>query len=117
VATIAVAAALYWHLTCASGASRRRMAIIAIALPATITCAGLWIQSRLQERDVNHIGVSERIYPPALRLRESRELQDFFKRAPQLQASADAKRSKIAVDDVSDSALDDGTQLMHTRRE
>ena len=112
VATIAFAAALYWHLTCASGASRRSTAIIAIALPATVTCAGLWIQSRVQERDVNHIGVAERIYPPAVRFRESRELEEFFERASLLQASADAKRRRIAVDDVSDSAFDDG---MHSR--
>jgi hypothetical protein len=102
IAAVAFAVALYWHLTHASSVSRRRAAFIAILLPASVTCAALWIQVRIQDRDVNHIGVKETVYPPALRVRKGGDVRDFFERAALLKVSADSKRSKILADDVSD---------------
>lgn len=105
MAAAAFSVALYWHLTHASSLSRRRAAFIAILLPASVTCAALWIQARVQDRDVNHIGVTETVYPPALRVREGGDVRDFFERAALLKAAADSKRSKIPADDVSDSSI------------
>lgn len=102
LAAVAFAVALYWHLTHASKLTRRRAAFIAIVLPASITCAGLWIQARIQDRDVNYIGVKEDVYPPALRMRKGGGVLDFFERAALLKAAADSKRNKISADDVSD---------------
>jgi hypothetical protein len=105
MAAVAFAVALYWHLTHASGISRRRAALIAALLPATVAFATIWTQVRVQERDVNHIGVREKVYPPALRAREGGEARSFFERAAQLKAAADLKRSRIPADDVSDSGI------------
>ena len=104
---IAFGVGLYWHLTHASSVSRRRAAFIAILLPAIATGAALWIQTRIQDRDVNYIGLNEKVYPPALRLRQAGQVQAFFERAATLQAAADTLRSKISVDDVSDSGIGD----------
>ena len=72
-----------------------------------MTGAGLWIQSRNQERNVNHIGISEQIYPPVLRVRKAGGIQEYFERAARLQAHADSRRKAIADDDVSDSGIGD----------
>jgi len=109
----AFAVALHWHLTHASGLSRRRSVLIAILLPAAVTGAGLWIQSRMQERDVNHIGISEQVYPPVLRVRKGGNLNEYFERAAQLQARADSRRRAIPDDDVGDS--EDGSESRHAR--
>jgi hypothetical protein len=105
MAAVAFTVALYWHLTHASSVSRRRAAFIAVLLPASVTCATLWIQARIQDRDVNHIGVTETVYPPALRVRKGGDVRDFFERAALLKPTADSKRSKIPADDVSDSGI------------
>lgn len=110
IGAMAFAVALHWHLTHASGLSRRRSILIAILLPATVIGAGLWIQSRTQERDVNHIGIRERLYPPALRVRDAGNVEDYFKRAARLQARADTRRRAIPDDDVSDSDSGDGSR-------
>jgi len=107
IGALAFAVALHWHLTHASSLSRRRSVLIAILLPATVTGAGLWIQSRTQERDVNHIGIHEQIYPPALRVREAGSATDYFERAALLQSRADSRRRAISDDDVSDSEIGD----------
>lgn len=107
IGAIAFAVALHWHLTHASGLSRGRSVLIAILVPAIVTGAGLWIQSRNQERNVNYIGINEQLYPPALRLRAAVSVQDYFERAARLQAHADSRRKAIADDDVSDSGIGD----------
>jgi hypothetical protein len=98
----AFAVALYWHLTHASGISVRRAALIAALLPASVSAVALWIQSQVQERNVNYIGINEKFYPPALRVREGGDVREFFDAAAQLQAAADSRRSRIPPDDVSD---------------
>jgi hypothetical protein len=107
IGAMAIAFALHWHLTHAASLSRRRNVLIAILLPATVTGVGLWIQSRTQERDVNHIGINEQVYPPVLRVRKGSNVNDYFERAALLQARADARRKAIKDDDVSDSETGD----------
>lgn len=107
IGAIAFAVALHWHLTHASSLSRRHSVLIAVLLPAVVTGAGIWIQSRTQERDVNHIGVKEQIYPPVLRVRKGGTVGDYFEQAALLQARADARRKAIAEDDVSDAETGD----------
>lgn len=99
---VAFAAALHLHLTHASSLSQRSAAVVAILLPAALAGSVLWMLSRDQERDVNYLGVTETIYPPALRLREAREVRAFFDRAALLRPAADRKRSKVPADDESD---------------
>jgi len=111
IGAAAFAVALHWHLAHASGLSRRRGLLIAILLPATVTGAGLWIQSRTQDRNVNYIGINEQLYPPALRVRAGDNVKDYFEDAALLQARADTRRRAISDDDVSDS--EDGEETRH----
>jgi hypothetical protein len=64
---------------------------------------GHWLQTRAQVRDVNHIGAYMRVYPPALRLRPSAELEDYFSKAALLQELADRRLTEaLEHDQVSD---------------
>ena len=80
-------------------ARRSRAAAVAVLLPALAMGGGLWVQLRAQERDVNYIGVAEKIYVPALRMRQAGELKDYFGKVAQLKAVADRKRAAISADD------------------
>jgi hypothetical protein len=111
IGALAFAVAMHWHLTHASSLSRTRSILIAILLPAIVASAGLWVQSRTQERDVNYIGISESIYPPALRLRTAGSAPHYFEQAALLQARADTRRKAISDEDVDDS--EEGDESRH----
>jgi hypothetical protein len=92
---LALGAALYWHLIHASGAGRRRLALIAALLPATLAAGGFWLQSRVQDHNVNYIAVEPKVFPPALRLGKADGLRDYFEQATRLRASADSKLARV----------------------
>lgn len=97
---VAVALALYLHLTYASNLKARSAALGAILLPLLIGGSGAWVQARNQARDVNHIGVREQIYPPALRLRAGSSLESYFDGAPELKTAAEKKRRAMPSDEL-----------------
>ena len=96
----AVALALYLHLTYASNMKARSAALGAILLPLLIGGSGAWVQTRNQARDVNHIGVREQIYPPALRLRAASSLDSYFDGAFELKTAAEKKRRAMPSDEA-----------------
>jgi hypothetical protein len=99
VMAVAICVALYLHLVTATHLTPRRAAIVAFVVPALCGGALLWVQLRQQMRNVNYIEAGLRIYPPALRATSGSSLDDFFKQAAQLRASADAKRKATQADE------------------
>ena len=98
----AVAGLLYLHLSQASNLKPRTAVLGAILLPVLIGGSGAWVQARNLERNVNHIGVREQLYPPALRLRTAGTLDNYFESRAALKDDADKKRRAIPVDDGDD---------------
>lgn len=99
VGAIALGCALYLHLIHASNITPRRAAMVACIVPALSGGAGQWVQDRQHMRDVNHIGTTLRIYPPALRLSGAGSVEDFFQRAAALREAADKKRKATRADE------------------
>ena len=106
IGAVAVALALYLHLTHASNLAAGRAAFIACGVPLLLAASGQWLQMRSQIRDVNHIGAYMRIYPPALRLRPSEKLEDYFNKASLLRDRADQRLSEALAGE----AIQDGEQ-------
>jgi hypothetical protein len=104
IGAIALGCALYLHLTHASNLTAGRAAQIACVVPLLLALGSQWLQERYRVRDVNHIGARMRIYPPALRLRGSETVEDYFKSAATLRTLAD-KRLIDAL--ANDPAYDD----------
>ena len=108
VGAAAFGSALYLHLNHASNISPPRAALVACIVPALFGGTGYWVMRHEQMRDVNHIGTSLRIYPPALRLRAAEPVEDFFRDISELRAEADGRRAATPVDDDAEKAGDDG---------
>lgn len=100
LATTLFTVAFYQHLQLATHLMRLRTAAIAVLLPVVLVGAGIWVQWRSQERNVNHIGASERFFPPSLRLRDAGDAGTFFDRARALKAEADQKRDAVRPNDL-----------------
>lgn len=98
-ATALFVVALYQHLQHATHLLRWRTASIAILLPVVLVGAGIWVKWRAEERNVNHIGMGERFFPPELRLRDAADAGDFFSKVRALKAEADRKREAVRADD------------------
>jgi hypothetical protein len=109
VGLIAVAWALYLHLTQATSMSARSAVLTAVLVPALLGGTVLWIVQRELARDVDYIGAKLRIYPPELRLRSSAPVEAFFQGdAAGLRGRADQKRAELpAFDGTPDSKLDE----------
>ena len=103
LAVAAAAVALYLHLTTAAPIRRRTAMLCAIAVPALILGTTGWVQARNQVRDVNFIGVSTQLFPPALRLRQGGTVDAFFGRAAALKDESDQKRKAMSGDDTAES--------------
>jgi hypothetical protein len=102
IAAAAVALALYWHLTNATGLRWRRAASIAMLLPALAVGASQWVQARNSARNVNHIDVQGRVYPPALRLRDGVTIESYFTQATALKEASDSKRKLVSREESGD---------------
>jgi hypothetical protein len=87
----ALACALYLHLMHAATLPASRAALVACGIPVLLAAGTHWLQERYQVRDVNYIGASRRIYPPALRLHPSDKLEDYFDRATALRDLANRR--------------------------
>lgn len=107
VGAIAFGFALYLHLIHASHIAPRRAAIVACIVPALSGGAGQWVQERLQTRDVNYIGASLRIYPPALRLSGAATIDSYFQTAAALRESADKKSKATRADEDDNESADE----------
>jgi hypothetical protein len=107
IALVAISMTLYFHLTTASALGRRSAFVAACLVPALAVGAVEWVRARNQARDVNHIGIRNQIYPPALRLRGAANLEDFFSNAALLKSGADNKRKGMRGDGESDAEEED----------
>lgn len=96
---VAFALALYLHLTQVWTLRRRTGATLAAILPLLVFGTISWVQSRNEARDVNFIGVREKVFPPVFHLREGRTPDRFFDNADRLREDADNKRREIPADD------------------
>ena len=101
------AVALYLHLTQVWTLKRRTGAALAAVLPLLIFGTINWVQERGEARNVNFIGVKEKVFPPALRLRDSITLDRYFAGGAQLREDADSKRRDIPADDTGPEAEED----------
>lgn len=99
--------ALFWHISTASHASRRRALATAILVPAAVGIGSSYLAIHNAGRDVNHIGADGKIFPPALRLQSGRPLAGYFADAAKLQAEADRHRRAMPreADDDSDDEI------------
>ena len=104
IAVVAISLTLYFHLTSASALGRRSAFVAACLVPALAVGAVEWVRGRNQARDVNHIGIRNQIYPPAVRLRGAASLEDFFSSAALLKAGADKKRKGMRGESDDDTA-------------
>ncbi len=93
---------LYGHLSNSAHLSRRQAIVVAALLPLMIGGTALWVQARNDARNVNHIGLEERVYPAALRLRSGIATEEFFVRASALAERAEKKRKEVPADDGDD---------------
>jgi len=107
VGAIAFGCALYLHLINASNITPRRAAIVACIVPALSGGTGQWVQERLQTRDVNHIGTSLRIYPPALRLSGAGSVENYFQSVAALREAADKKSKATRADEEDGESADE----------
>ena len=94
------AVALYLHLAQVWTLRRRTGAALAAVLPLLIFGTISWVQERSEARNVNFIGVREKVFPPAFQLRDGRPLDRYFTDAAKLREEADSKRKEIPADDT-----------------
>lgn len=107
IGAIGFGCALYLHLSHASNISPRSAALVACIVPALLGGTGYWVLERQQTRNVNNIGASLRIYPPAVRVRSAGSVEAFFRDAAGLRSGADAKRAAMPSDEDAGEAKDD----------
>ena len=82
---------LYLHLSNASALRRRTALIVSVLLPVLGVAAMAWIQARNEARNVNHIAVKEKIYPPVWKLRTGTSVESYFADAQRLRVEADQR--------------------------
>lgn len=98
--TLGLALVLYLHLTNVSALKRRTALLFAALLPALMVGTATWVQARNQARDVNYIGVREKLYPPMFRLRAGIGVEEYFTNAAELKVVADRKRKDLPSSDA-----------------
>ena len=103
----AAALALHWHLSQASTMKQRRIALVAVLLPAVAIGTATWTMTRSQNRNVNFIGATEKLYPPAFRLREGGTLDAYFNAAARLRDTADHRRKAMPGEEGDETADED----------
>jgi len=98
---------LHWHLRSASNISRRRAALVAVALPLAVGGGFYFVNAIAQARNVNYIGVELKVFPPSWRLRPGGSLDAYFADAARLKDQTDRKRKAMRGEDDEDSGADE----------
>jgi len=108
LAALAFGCLLYLHLVNASNIAPKRAAIAACIVPILSGGTVQWVQQRQTMQNVNYIGTSLRVYPPALRLSGASSVDAYFTRAAQLRETANEKmKAARAYDDENEAADED----------
>jgi hypothetical protein len=91
IGAVALACGLYLHLTHASNLAATRAAVAACIVSIVLAAGNDWLQERYRIRDVNYIPARMHIYPPAVRLRPSETMENYFKSLEGLRERANTK--------------------------
>jgi hypothetical protein len=91
IGAFALACGLYLHLTHASNLAAGRAALVACIISLALAAGNDWLQERYQTRNVNYIPARMHIYPPAVRLRPSHTMEDYFKSLEGLRELANSR--------------------------
>ena len=100
----AAALGLYWHLAQASTMKQRTATLVAVLLPAVAIGTTTWAITRNQNRNVNFIGATEKLFPPSFRVREGGTLDAYFSKAARLRETADQQRRAVPGEDGDEAA-------------
>lgn len=92
---VTVGLLLYWHLTRASHVGTRAALVASVLLPVVVAGTFHVLATRSQARDVNHIEMDTRLFPPSLRLRPAGDLAQYFSEVSGLKAEADSRRRQM----------------------
>jgi len=79
IGAFALAWGLWLHLIHASNLAAGRAALVACIISVVLAGGNDWLQERYQTRNVNYIPARMHIYPPAVRLRPSDTMENYFK--------------------------------------
>jgi len=79
IGALALAWGLWLHLIHASNLAAGRAALVACIISVVLAGGNDWLQERYQTRNVNYIPARMHIYPPAVRLRPSDTMANYFK--------------------------------------
>ena len=79
IGAFALAWGLWLHLIHASNLAAGRAALVACIVSVVLAGGNDWLQERYQTRNVNYIPARMHIYPPAVRLRPSDTMANYFK--------------------------------------
>ena len=79
IGALALAWGLWLHLIHASNLAAGRAALVACIISVVLAGGNHWVQERYQTRNVNYIPARMHIYPPAVRLRPSDTMENYFK--------------------------------------
>jgi hypothetical protein len=90
----AIVGALHLHLRKATYLAARTTIIIAIVIPLMLATATGWLTQQATVRDVNRITLGPAIYPPAVRVIASTELNDYLVQVNALKREAGRKRQQ-----------------------
>ena len=101
IGAFALACALYLHLIHASNLAAVRAAMVACFISVIIAAGNDWVQERYQTRNVNYIPARLHIYPPAVRLRPSDTMEDYFKNLEGLRELANRRLIDALANDPS----------------
>ncbi len=89
-----VLGALYVHLRKATHLSQRLAAIIAIAVPLALGGTAAWVGWQSTQRNVNRLDLGPALYPPALRVVDSRDLDEYMTSLSNLKRDAGRLRQQ-----------------------
>jgi hypothetical protein len=90
----AIIGALFLHLRTATHLGARTSLVIALAIPLMLGTAAGWLALQATTRDVNRIALGPTIYPPAVRVVASTELNDYLAQVSSLKRDAGRKRQQ-----------------------
>ena len=96
---IQIAATLYLHLRTASRLSNRSLLAVTVGLPVVLGTLTFWLSERASARSVNTVTAYNALFPPSLRLRQARSLDQFMTHARALESEAEAKKDRLPPSD------------------
>lgn len=95
---------LFLHLRHASPLGKRVVSIVAFVIPALAFGTLSWVEARSQRNNVNFVEPAREVFPPFLRVRTAKPLDEFIASTAKLKTEADEKR-RIAIEEGNDEEM------------